>query len=255
MNPEELDSELNKLWAKVAGSQEHLLEPFIPFPDVERYPSSRSTAFDALTLVKRQYREHKARWEKILEAKEEAVQSLSQNLRRAEAEIAELRRQAQSFDVRLVTEVSELAQKLETAQSLLKLEEEKFFNEERRLVATLGRLDNENRRWQQREKDLLKELQELQAQFGKSREEALRFSKQVADLNSGIREGREAVAATLAELLTERQIREKAETDLADAKSRLTETTERLARMEKLWEEERRQWQELFQRERQFHLP
>jgi len=255
VNPEELDSELNKIWAKAAGSPDPAIEPIIPLPEGGGLPPSRSAALEALMLVKRQYREHKARWEKVLEAKEEAVQSLSQTLRRAEAEIAELRRQAQRFDVRLVTEISALAQKLEAAQALLRMQEERFAKEEKRLVGTLERLDVENRQWQKREHDLLEELESLRTQFAHSREETQRLSKEAGDLDGAIREARAAVAATLAELVKEREAREKAEGERDEAVSRQTELSERLARMEKLWEEERRQWQELFNRERSFHLP
>lgn len=256
MNSENWDAELNKLWAKVAaGSPEPAMEPVAPLRETERLPVFGNAALEALALVKRQYGDHKERWERVLEIKEQAIRTLSQTLNRAEAEISELQRQARSFDSRLVTEVSAMVQKLQAAQGLLRMEEERFAKEEKRLVTVLEQLDTENRRLQEREKVLAEESEHSRDQLAKSRDEAQKLAKDVAGFDAAVREARQAMAGTLSELIVERQAREKAEQDLEDARGRLAEVSGRMSRMEKLWEEERRQWQELFRRERSFDLP
>lgn len=249
MKPEELEAALQKLWVKVAEPQQSVGAPISP-PIFEVEPTSRGAAIEALGLVKRQFREQRARWQSTLELKEADLVALADSLRRAEAEIGTLRRRAQLFDARLVEEISALAQQLEGARQALQDQERRAQIEEKRLGELLEQQAAQNRLLREGQVAIRAELDELGRKAARSEEGGKRLERENDSYKEALKEGRDAVAATLSELLSERQSRELAEERAEHAERQLKELSERLSRIEKLWHEERRQWGELWDRER-----
>ena len=249
MKPEEIESALEKLWTKVAEPRSAVETP-PALPIFEFEPASRGAAIEALALVKRQHREQQARWENALELKETDVQSLRETLRSAESELETLRRRCQRFDARLVEEVSLMAQKLEAAHGLLREEERKSQLEEQRLSTLVQGLESENRGHVEAQAKLRQSLEDCAKRAAEAGAKSHRMEQEVSALQAALKEGRDAVAATLSEFLSERQARELAEDRAEQAESQLEEWKSRFARMEKLWQEERRQWTSLVEARR-----
>lgn len=248
MKPEELNSALERLWAKVAEPKQPDSLP--PLPGYDPEPASRGAALEALALIKRQHREQQARWQRAIEIKDADVQALTEALRRAESELETLRARALGFESRLAEEIGTMAQKLEAAHGLLLEQERRSQIEEARLAEALESARAENLRLSANRAELQAELKREQERSAKSEKIYEQSSREMQAAQSASREARAAVAATLSELLDERQGRELAQERGDELQARLRDITERFSRMEKLWEEERRQWTELWNRER-----
>jgi hypothetical protein len=69
-------------------------------------------------------------------------------------------------------------------------------------------------------------------------------------LTASLKEAKNAIEKTLAELLRERQVRQETEKERVQAVKKVEEIQGHLENLEKIWDEERAQWKELWQRER-----
>lgn len=216
---------------------------------------------EAIALIKRQHREQLSQWEGMLEAKETLAGELQARLREAEEELRALRLRAAQADRLVMDEVGSVAAKLEGAGRAMREQEERFKSEEKMLRELAerarrqwgeenARCKESERSWNEREERLLSELHDLRSRLSRAQEQTRLREAETGKADERSKEAQHAVEATLGELLAERRLREEAEADRAKAHQRVAELGEHLGEVQKLWEEERRQWAELWDRER-----
>lgn len=270
MNPEDLEAELERLWARVTDAGRPGALPSANFPSASfpsagypaaSLPESRDAAVEAINLIKRQHREQIAHWEEMLELKEAAIRDLADRLRLAEMQVVDLRKKAQQVDSRVISEVTDAALKLEAAERAIKAQEERFLREEKvfreltektrqQLALETHRWRELERQWGEREQKYLDDIHEMQLRLTQAESESGKHQDAGRRLTGDLAEAKKAIEATLAELMNERRLRETADDDRAKAMNRVSELSEQLKRLQTIWEEERKQWQELWDRER-----
>ncbi|MBI5883493.1 MAG: hypothetical protein HZB91_10370 [Elusimicrobia bacterium] len=256
MNPEDLQRELDGLWAKVgAGSS----------PELPRIPIDASAIddlkLDSLTLLKRQQRQKEQSWSDLLEAKERSLEACRARLESLEAETVRLSRRLEREEGIVVGEVLEARAKLEAGMKGLESERAKF-EEERRsldaiLEATRQRLAAESFRAlkiqeeaHRRESQYLLDLKEAQVRAERVDEARSGAEAEAGKLSGSLKEAKNALEKTLAELLLERQVREEIEKERAAALKKVADLETHFKELSLIWEEERTQWRELWDRER-----
>lgn len=258
MQPEDLDKEIDRLWAKVGSYSD------APAPGVSFEPdglTSREITLDTIALLKRQHRAQELAWTQMLETKERSLQVHKARVQSLENELSQLRAQLKSGDDRVMSEVLEVKAKLETGARVLEEERAKSAEEERALrsilEATRARLAAEDSRWrrnqeqwEKREQQYLMDIAELQRTAARYQEQAGNAEKESHRLTDDIKEAKNALEKTLAELLQERQARVETEKERAAARKKVDEVERHFEELTKLWEEERAQWRELWDRER-----
>lgn len=251
--PDELGREIDALWAKVSTAP---LEVG-PGPGLEPM-SAKELAWETVDLLKRQHRQEARYWAEVLEAKERALQSLKERQGALEAEAASLRRKARVGETAVLQEILEMKARMEAALSALEQERAARDEEEaalrallvqsrERLASEAARRRQELEEWDKREQAYLLEARELQGLVERHKEESLRSAQEARGSAEGVREAKSAIEKTLAELLKERQAREEADRDAAQALKRAEELERHLEQLSKLWEEERAQWRELWE--------
>ncbi len=269
MNADDMRAELDRLWARVSASggaePPPLAEPEI-LPPPSGIPLSLGSPSQAIStemfsLLKRQRQEEVARLQELLSMKEQAVRELGERLQKAQAELMSLRRDEQRRERAALSDMTELAARLETADAALKDQERRFMEEERvlrdiaertrqQLAAETARWRELERQWAEREQQYLLDIKEAQALLARAQEEAGKHEEKVRLLSDDMRQAKGAIEATLGELLTERRAREASDQDRDKALKRVAEVEGHFRELQKLWEEERKQWQELWERER-----
>ncbi|MBI3505113.1 MAG: hypothetical protein HY059_09745 [Proteobacteria bacterium] len=264
MNPDDLSKELDRLWAKVAPNVPTFEDSSLIPPrslGVDPGTPVREASLEAIHLLKRQHREQASEWQRMLDAKDEALRALHDRLRRAEGELVELRKSASSAEHRIMSEMYDVASKLEASHEAIKSQEQGFRREEtilrelldktrQQLAAETNRWRDLERQWNEREQGYLDDLHEMQDRLGKAQQGAETAQASSRQQSDSMKEAKRAVEATLAELIAERRLREESNQDRERAMQRVAELTDRLSGIQKTWDEERRQWQELWDRER-----
>ncbi|MDE2313057.1 MAG: hypothetical protein KGL04_02645 [Elusimicrobia bacterium] len=253
--------EIERLWAKVsrgAGASSGLEIPGAPSSDI---PESSSTAWETLSLMRRKHRGEAAAWSEMLEAKEKEIAALQERQRLLENEISGLRRQVQSAEENSLEGYLDVQARLEAALASLKEERRRHEEDEKRLRALLeqtrqrmsGEADiwkKERKSWEKKEEKYLARMKEMESLTQARQEDAARASGDSEKLAQGLKEAKNALEKTLAELLRERQVREGAEKERSEALKKVDEVQRHFEELSKIWEEERAQWRELWDRER-----
>ncbi|MBI4385939.1 MAG: hypothetical protein HY551_01020 [Elusimicrobia bacterium] len=272
MNPGDLDRELERLWGRVVetrppGGGDAPEAPSMSLGSLagaaggDVASASREAAMETIALLKRRHRQQKTQWEEAQALKNEALREQTERLARVEAELAQLKREATLYDVRMMEQTSDMTIKLESAQQAMQGQSERFRADEDRLRELLDKtraqLAAETKRWSdleaqwtRREEQYIEELQGMRSRLAKVHEETTRESGRSRQLGDNLQEAKKAIEATLTELLAERRLREEADRERARAHERVTETSDHLKNLQAQWEEERKQWQELWDRER-----
>lgn len=231
--------------------------------DAPAPPSSGTgdLAWETVTLLKRQHARQSRTWAELLEAKEAALRAGRDRQAALERELSAALKKVEAADQRIFAEVMDAQGRATQALKALETEKAAAEQERRRLEALLdearragaaeaARARAEAERWQKREQQYLLDLAELQAlaaRRGEEREAAEGDSRRSAD---GLREAKNALEKTLAELLHERKVREETEAERAKALKKFEDSQKHLEELSRIWEEERSQWRELWDRER-----
>ncbi|MBI5210353.1 MAG: hypothetical protein HY927_10315 [Elusimicrobia bacterium] len=256
MTPEELHNELERLWTKVGASQAHDLASI----SMESVPTSDLT-LDALSLFKRQQRQKEAGWAELLDAKEKAIEAYRRRQELLETELAQLRRRLDAEEGIIVGEVIDARSKLEAGMKMLELDRGKSESERRaledildatrtRLTAEGARLIRLQEEWSRREQQYLLDLKEFQTRAERHEGDASRKGSEADKLSGSLKEAKNALEKTLAELLRERQLREETEKERGQALKKVADLEKHFKELSLIWEEERSQWRELWDRER-----
>ncbi|MBI4424714.1 MAG: hypothetical protein HY554_13355 [Elusimicrobia bacterium] len=261
MDADELQSELNRLWARVSlDPGEELLGP-LPLPSPEIDSHSRAATMDALHLLRRQRESETAQLQHLLAIKERAASELGDRVKAAQAEILELKRADGRRERQVLTEMLGVSAKLENAQAALQEQEARYAQEERvlrdiaektrqQLAAETARWRELERQWNEREQQYLLDVKEAQAGLAKAEEHEGRADERARRLADDLKSAKGAVEATLAELLAERKLRDAADQERERALKKVAEVEEHFQELQRIWQEERKQWQELWDRER-----
>lgn len=260
--PEDLSRDIDRLWARVGSlpagpSSAH---------DIPATPSTdclvgAEAAWETVGLLKRQQRQREAAWQRTVEAKDEALRVLRSRVESLEGESARLRSRTEGEDERALADALESRRNLEAAQKTLDLRQARHEEERRvlaealqslreRLAAETARARASEQRWQAREQQYLIDLKELQA-LVERREKQAAISEQAARAHqAGLSEAKNALEKTLAELLLERRQSERAHGEREAALKKVSELQKHVDELSRIWEEERAQWRELWDRER-----
>ncbi|MFA6316781.1 MAG: hypothetical protein WC943_05125 [Elusimicrobiota bacterium] len=256
MTPEELQRELDGLWAKVGSG--HAPETFRAPPDASSFDDLKT---DALNLLKRSQRQKEQGWAQLLEAKDRALSACRERIAALDAETARLSRRLEREEGIVVGEVLEARAKLEAGMKALEAERARF-EEERRgldalLDATRQRLAAESFRAMKtqeeahrREQQYLLDLKEAQVRAERLEGRTAAGDAEVGKLNGSLKEAKNALEKTLAELIRERQLREETEKERVQALKKVADLETHFKELSNIWEEERSQWRELWDRER-----
>lgn len=259
MNHEDLDKELDRLWAKVSSARASAESPGAP--SVQFGGAAYDITLDAVSLLKKQHRREAESWAQLLEAKERALRLALERQAALESEAHALRQRLQAGEAVVMGEVVEARSTLESGMKSMEAERARFEEERRslqglleetreRLSAEARRADDIQRQWEKRERRHLEELRQLQEQCASLQESSVRSDEQSRRVGDGLKEAKNALEKTLAELLAERQSRRESERERAEALAKVDEVQKHFSELSKLWEEERAQWRELWDRER-----
>lgn len=267
MTPEEIQRELDSLWSKVTSGTPPVA-PAMPLPiSGEQYslhdaPAiTREVTLETLSLVKRQHRAEVTRLAHLLELKERSLAETMERLRLTAAELERLRRREERVDALTTQQAMAYSAELEAAQEAQKAAQARLAEEESRLRSiaeeSRRRVASEETRWRAleadwaaREAEYLMRLRELEARAEKERESSASALGAEQRALSELGEAKGAIEASLGELLKERREREEAEKERGRALQRVKDVEERMNELQNLFTEERKAWQELWERER-----
>lgn len=259
-NPEDLEREISRLWARVSGpggSPEPSFEPVVPASP----GGTGELAWETMSILKRQHNRQSKTWAEMLEAKEQSLRIARERLAKAETDLAGLRARLDGEDKRVMAEVMDAQSRVQEAHRALQSERARFsadlqsMNElveeaRRAAAADAARFRTEEDRFHKREQQYLIDLAELQSLAARRQEEAGKSEDSAKLLQTGLKEAKNALEKTLAELLRERKIREESEAERAKALQKVSEVEKHFDELSRIWEEERGQWRELWDRER-----
>ena len=256
-----LGKEIDRLWAKVASSSVSDLDAPLPPSSAGEASPSKQMAWETVSLLKRQHRSESQGWTELLEAKEQALRALKERSLRLAAENAALAQAARAAESQALESALGAKSQLEAALGGFDAEKSRREEETRslralldqtrqRLAAEDARWKAEQRQWEKKEQQYLLDLRELQELSARYQEEAGRATGDTRRLNDGMKEAKNALEKTLAELIRERQARAQSEQERETAMKKVGEVESHLQELSKLWEEERAQWRELWDRER-----
>jgi hypothetical protein len=260
--PEDRSREIERLWARVgtalpAASTPGEIAGSLPTQTL----AGAELAWDTVSLLKRQQRQREETWERAAAARDESARVLRERLEAAEAELARRRESRTGDEERLLIESLDAQERIEAAQKALLSAGERHDQEREilegalrglreRLAAESGRARAAEQRWQERELQRESELRELQILADRRKEDAASAQKQTLAAREGLLKAKDALERTLAELLLERRSRAESERERAAAVKRVDELQAHVEGLQKLWEDERAQWGELWKRER-----
>lgn len=258
--PEDLSREIDRLWAKVSSASAEMPEVFAP-PPAQGTSGAEAVAWETVALLKRQQQDESRYWAELLEARERSLRALREREAALVRETAALRAALEAGQERLLSEGLEAQHKVQAAAQALQEERRRHEEEEgalkalleqtrERLASETMRQRREREEWQKRQEQLLKDVQDLQAAAERYQEESQRAGGETQRLSQSLREAKNALEKTLAELLRERQIRAQADQERENALKKVDEVQKRFTELSRLWEEERAQWRELWDRER-----
>ncbi|MBI2362829.1 MAG: hypothetical protein HYV15_05545 [Elusimicrobia bacterium] len=267
MTPDEIQQELDRLWSKVTSGAPPVA-PALPLPTSGQEYSlhdapaiTREVTLETLSLVKRQHRAEVVRLAQLLELKERSLAETMERLRLTSAELERLRRREERVDALTTQQAVAYSAELEAAQEAQKAAQARLAEEEVRLRSiaeeSRRRLNSEETRWRAleadwtaREQEYLMRLRELEARAEKERESSASALGAEQRALSELGEAKGAIEASLGELLKERREREEAEKERGRALQRVKDVEERMNELQNLFTEERKAWQELWERER-----
>lgn len=261
MDSKDLQAELDELWARVNQDdpEDHA---FPEFPSTIQTDSPvRDASVEALQLLRRQREAETTELRHLLAVRERAVSDLNDRLRSAQAEIVRLRQQQAQRDKQVLADVLQVSAKLEEAKGTLREAEDRSAAEERvlrdiaektrqQLAGETARWRELERQWNEREQQYLLDLKEAQTLLKRAEDAAGKADDRARRVGDDLKTAKGAVEATLAELLTERKLRETADQERDHALKKVREVEEHFAELQKIWQEERKQWNELWDRER-----
>jgi len=261
-SPEDRSREIERLWARVgtaspAPSSAAEVGASLPTETM----AGAELAWDTVSLLKRQSRQREETWERAIAARDEAARVLRERLEAAEAELARRRASEASDEERLLLDSLDARERIESAQKAMIAERDQHETERgilegalralrERLAAESGRARAAEQRWQEREHEREIEIRELQTLAARRKEEVADAQKQAIMAREGLLKAKDALERTLAELLLERRSRAESDRERAAALQRVDELQAHVGGLQKLWEDERVQWNELWQRER-----
>ena len=259
MQPEDLDKELERLWSRVSTAPGEVPAPPPSFL-IDSQPTN-SFNVETMALLKKQHNSQARHWAEMLETKERALAVYRDRQRALEIEVGTLRDNLRGAEARVTGEMLEAKSKLEAGFKSLEQERADHARErqavESLLAATRERLANETarwkemeRQWEKREQQYLLDLKELQTKIAHHQEAASHSEEFTHKITGNMKEAKNALEKTLAELLLERKTREDAEKERATALRKVDEVEKHFSELSKIWEEERAQWRELWDRER-----
>ena len=220
VSADDLHKEISRLWEKVGVAS---FTPVDPLPSLSlSVATANDVAWETVSMLNSRYRRQEARANELLEAREKALCALKERQVLLETELGSLRQRARADDELVVAEVLDMGSRLDAAQKVLTDERAAHEAERRELQALVdaaresseavnARWRAEERRWETKEQQYLLDLQELQA-----------------------------LAAR----------RQESEDERVQAIEKISEVEGHCEELSRIWEEERRQWRELWDRER-----
>ncbi|MHB2025186.1 MAG: YncE family protein [Elusimicrobiota bacterium] len=252
--------EIERLWAKVSQSPSDSAAAVGVLNSLS-LTESPAAVWEAMSLLRAKHRREAQAWAEILESKEKAIASLRDRERLSESERESLRRRIQSHEEKSIEGAMGLQAELEAASSGLREQRVRHEEDEKRLRALLDQAreriaresdiwKKERKSWEKKEEKYLAQMRELESLAQIKQDESRQALGESNKLSQSLKEAKNALEKTLAELLRERQIRDETEKERAQALKKVDEVQRHFDELSKIWEDERAQWRELWDRER-----
>jgi hypothetical protein len=278
MESGDLEKELVELWRRVRSAEE---EDFLPPP--ADYPAFQGS------YAARRYEVDLVELREALEARERTVGSLKARLTASEAELIKLRQKLEREQDLFLEQMTKASTALEDAQRSISAgrderrleaaESQKRFAEEvaaersraaeevaaakRGLEAAEAKAREERARWEQLQtywKNLEKKWHEreahqtakasaLEAEAKRLRQAAEAADREKRQISDRFKQFETNLDASEAQLLAERKSSTESRDALGNASAKVSELEGRLKEQQAAWEEERRQWREMWDRE------
>lgn len=266
MRPEDLQNQLDELWKCVAASPSPTsfgigTSSATPVPSGDISAMTREASLDAIAFIRKQHDAEVLRFRHFAELKDRTMNELRDQLRGAESEIQQLRGKSSRGEEALLAHMESVASELEDARKMLKLQEDRFHEEEsllrgiaertrEQLAGESGHHHELQSQWNEREQQYLLDIRELQARSEKAAEESASMEGRSRQSMGELREAKNAIEKTLGELLKERRDREISDKEREKALGRVRDVQHHMKELQALWDAERKQWQELWDREK-----
>ncbi|HOW89123.1 MAG TPA: hypothetical protein PL037_02490 [Elusimicrobiales bacterium] len=242
METGDIDKRLEELWMKASGKE------YSPGP----VPAPRLSEFQVETVqfLKNSYSKAEGEWKRLLEAKDSAVRDLSAQLDEMRAHLGELKQHYREAGEKLVEEEKAAALRMQEAGELIELQKKNHAREILLLKELLERSKSELSSLAGRLDAMRSERDSWREKHAASAAEQADLKDAAASLERRLGDAKEAVEKTLAELLSERQARQAAENRIKEAEKQGSALESRLADAKANWDAERKEWRELWDRER-----
>lgn len=247
MENNEIDRQLGELWKKASG-KEYVPEPPVPS---RHYGEAH---LETVQFLKNNFSKAETDWKRLLEVKEANIRDLSAQLDETRAHLGELRQHYQEAREKALGEELSLAVNLEESAKILDTQKKNHGREVTLLKEVLERtkieLSSMNERLEtlRTERDAWrKKFTELDARLSVENGD---LKDAAAGLEHKLGDAKEAVEKTLSELLAERRARVDAEKKIKESEKKAAEFESQLANAKVNWDAERKEWRELWDRER-----
>lgn len=248
------------LWRKAESSSigSEFFAP--PALDAPAQFSSRS-AWDALSFIRRKSLAESNELSERLSAQYQNLEKSRSREISLQGQIQELRRSLAGQEAAILQEGLETEGKIEAALKALEEERRAHQVEKEKMRALMSQMrergaeqnrifEKEKSSWQKKEEEYLQSLRELQALTGRLQKESAASNGEIQRSSQNIKEAKNALEKTLAELLEERRRFEAAEKEKGAALKKVSELEKHLEELSKIWDAERAEWRELWERER-----
>ena len=243
MENNEIDKQLGELWKKATGKE------YAPEPAVS---SSRFTEshIETVQFLKNNFSKSESQWKRLLEVKEANIRDLSAQLDETRAHLGELKRHYQEAREKIINEELAVALNLEESGKILNAQKKNHAREAALLKEVLERTKIEMNGMNERLEILRAERDSWKKKFTGLAVEQSNLKDAAAGLEHKLGGAKEAVEKTLSELLAERRARQDVEKKIKESEKKTAELESQLSNAKANWDAERKEWRELWDRER-----
>lgn len=243
MENNEIDRQLGELWKKASGKD---YVPELPVSS-SRFPESH---LETVQFLKNNFSKAENDWKRLLEVKESNIRDLSAQLDETRAHLGELKQYYQEAREKAISEELATALNLEESGKMLEAQKRSHAREVALLKEVLERTKIEMTSLSERLEGLRTERDEWRKKFTESIVERSGLKDAAAGLEQKLGGAKEAVEKTLSELLAERRSRTDVEKKIKESEKKTVELETQLSNAKANWDAERKEWRELWDRER-----
>ncbi len=249
MSNQDSDRQFEDVWKRVSGSLFDQPEG-LAFSGAGNERPVRESDMDTVLFLRHHHKEEEKQWRRMLELKEKNLQELNLRLEEAEAGIKDLKSRYQAEQEKSLYTTLDASSKIEETSSVLRRQKEAHSRDIRVLHEIIERTKLETKQLQTRIDESAKARDELEKKCARISRECETVKESRQELEKRLAGVKDAVEKTLAELFAERKAKAEAESDKQKYSVRIQELESALREAKANWEAERKEWRELWDRER-----